>query len=57
MGWVGELRFRGLKYKVSNALMYFGVAVCVPPESDVVSDVFFAHHCCLHIDLRTQAQS
>lgn len=57
VGWAGELRFRGRKYKVSNALMHYEVAVRARPEADGVFDVYFAHHRCLRIDLRDTAQS
>ena len=57
VGWAGELRFRGRKYRLSTALMHYEVAVRARAETDGVFDVFFAHHRCLRIDLRDTAQS
>ena len=57
VGWAGELRFRGHKYRLSTALMHYNVAVRARVETDGVFDVFFAHHRCLRIDLRNPAQS
>jgi len=57
VGWAGELRFRGNRYKLSNALMHYDVAVRANGQTDGVFDVYFAHHRCLRIDLRIPAQS
>jgi len=53
VGWCGELRFRGQRYKLSSALAHHDVAVRPRANEDGVFDVFFAHHRCLSIDLRT----
>lgn len=61
VGWAGVMRFRGRKYKLSNALMHYDVALRPHPQTEGVYEVFFAHHRCLRIDLRNptnpQAQS
>jgi len=57
VGWAGELRFRGQRYRLSTALMHYDVAVRPDPQTDGVFEVFFAHHRCLSIDLRAPAQS
>jgi transposase InsO family protein len=50
--WNGELRFRELKFKVSNALHQHDVAIRPRPNEDGIFDVYFAHHRCLTIDLK-----
>lgn len=52
VGWNGDLRFRGRRYKLSNALHRQPVAVRARDDEDGMFDVFFAHHRCLAIDLR-----
>ena len=49
--WNGELRFRGRKFKLSNALHRHDVAIRPHPTEDGIFDVYFAHHRCLTIDL------
>jgi transposase InsO family protein len=57
VGWDGILRFRGRRYKLSNALHRQDVAVRARDGEDGMFDVFFAHHHCLAIDLRQQDMS
>jgi transposase InsO family protein len=56
VGWCGELRFRGVRYKLSSALSHRDVAIRPRSDQDGVFDVFFAHHRCLTIELRTTEQ-
>ncbi len=51
VGWNGELRFKGQRYKLSNALQGYPVAIRARDAQDGVYDVFFAHHRCLKIDI------
>ena len=53
VGWNGALKFRGRRYQLSNALHRYPVAVQASAKEDGLFDVFFAHHRCLTIDLRT----
>jgi transposase InsO family protein len=53
VGWNGALKFRGRRYQLSNALHRYPVAVRASAKEDGLFDVFFAHHRCLTIDLRT----
>jgi transposase InsO family protein len=53
--WNGEFRFRGRKFKVSNALHRHDVAIRPHPTEGGIFDVHFAHHCCLTIDLNQPA--
>lgn len=55
VGCNGELRFRSGRYKVSNALRGYRVAIRPSPDQDGLFEVFFAHHRCLTIDLRQGA--
>ena len=57
VGWKGELRFRGRRYRLSTALDHQEVAVRPRHDNDGVFDVFFAHHRCLKIDLRDPSPS
>jgi transposase InsO family protein len=52
VGWNGELRFRGQRYKLTNALQGYRVGIRSRDAQDGVYDVFFAHHHCLAIDTR-----
>ena len=49
--WNGILRFRGKRYKLSNALHRHKVGIRPKPDKDGCFEVFFAHHRCLVIDL------
>lgn len=49
--WNGILRFRGKRYKLSNALHRHKVGIRAKPGKDGCFEVFFAHHRCLVIDL------
>lgn len=51
--WNGELHFRGHVFKVSSALHRHDVAIRPHPVEDGRFEVFFAHHHCLSIDIRT----
>lgn len=53
VGWNGELKFRGQRYLLSSALHRYPVAIRARDAEDGVFDVFFAHHRCLAIDLRS----
>ncbi len=55
--WNGELRFRDRKFKVSNALHRYDVAIRPQPNEDGVFDVYFAHHRCLTIDLNQPTET
>ena len=50
--WDGVIRFKGRRYKVSNPLRGYPVAIRPSPEHEGVFDVFFAHHKLTQIDLR-----
>ncbi|QHI99247.1 IS481 family transposase [Xylophilus rhododendri] len=50
--WLGELRFRGRRYRVSNALRGLPVAVRPHGQTDGLFNVFFMHHWLQQIDLR-----
>lgn len=50
--WLGELRFRGHKYKLSSPLHGERVAVRPRADADGLYDVFFAHHKLTEINLR-----
>jgi transposase InsO family protein len=52
VGWNGELRFKGQRYKLTNALQGYPVEIRPRDAQDGVYDVFFAHHHCLAIDTR-----
>ena len=49
--WNGELRFRGLQLKVSNALTKLPVALRADPERDGCFDVYFCHQRFMRLDL------
>lgn len=51
--WNGLLRFRGRRYKLSNALHRHQVGIRAKPGKDGCFEVFFAHHRCLVIDLNS----
>lgn len=51
--WNGELPFQGHRFKVSNALHGHDVAIRPRPAEDGIYDVFYAHHRCLTIDLKS----
>lgn len=53
VGWQGELRFKGRRIKLSNALHRLPVAVRAQDAQDGRFDVFFMHHKVKTIDLRT----
>lgn len=55
--WNGELRFRGRKFKLSNALHRHDVAIRPQPNEDSIFDVYFAHHRCFTIDLNHSAEA
>jgi len=46
VGWNGELRFQGQKFKVSAALSHLDVALRPQPDQAGMFDVYFAHHRC-----------
>lgn len=50
--WNGILRFRGKRYKLSNALHRHKVGIRAKQGKDGCFEVFFAHHRCLVIDLQ-----
>lgn len=50
--WNGILRFRGKRYKLSNALHRHKVGIRPKQGKDGCFEVFFAHHRCLVIDLQ-----
>ncbi|RYH28653.1 MAG: IS481 family transposase [Alcaligenaceae bacterium] len=50
VGCNGELKFKGQRYKLSNALQGYQVGIRPRDEQDGVYDVYFAHHHCLEID-------
>ncbi len=52
VAWNGELRFKGKRYKLTNALQGYPVGIRSREAEDGVYDVFFAHHHCLEIDTR-----
>jgi transposase InsO family protein len=52
VGWSGELRFKGRRYKLTTALQGYPVGIRPRDAQDGVYDVFFAHHHCLTIDIR-----
>ncbi len=54
VGWNGDLRFKGQRYKLSNALQGYPVAIRARDAQDGIYDVFFAHHRCLKIDIRRE---
>jgi hypothetical protein len=49
--WNGILKFRGKRYKLSNALHRHKVGIRPKQDKDGCFEVFFAHHRCLVIDL------
>ena len=51
VGCNGELRFKGRRYKLSNALHRLSVGIRPRDGHDGCFDVFFAHHRCMTIDL------
>jgi len=53
--WNGEVKFQGLKLKVSNALLKLPVAFRSDPARDGHYDVYFCHHRFMRIDLRQAA--
>jgi len=50
--WLGELRFRGRRFKLSSPLRGQPVAIRPIPMTDSLFDVFFVHHKLMQIDLR-----
>jgi transposase InsO family protein len=52
VGWNGELRFKGRRYKLTTALQGYPVGIRPRDAQEGVYDVFFAHHHCLAIDTR-----
>lgn len=55
VGWLGEIRFKGRRYKLSSPLHGERVAVRPRAGTDGLYDVFFAHHKLTEIDLREDA--
>jgi transposase InsO family protein len=53
--WNGEVRFKGHKLRVSNALLKLPVAFRADPNSDGCFDAFFCHHHLLRVDLNALA--
>lgn len=54
---LGQIRFRGRSYKLSNPLRGQPVAIRPRPDTDGLFDVFFIHHKLLQIDLRESHES
>jgi transposase InsO family protein len=52
VGWLGEMRFKGRRFKVSAALKDHAVALRPQPGRDGCYDVYFVHHKLRQIDLR-----
>lgn len=52
VGWNGELRFKGWRFKLTTALQGYPVGIRPRDAQDGVYDVFFAHHHCLAIDIK-----
>lgn len=57
VGWSGEIRFRGQRYRVSSALHRQPIAVRPRVTEDGIFDVYFAHHHCLTLDLNQPSQT
>lgn len=49
--WDGQIRFRGRRYKLSNALINLPVAIRPMPGKDGFYEVYFMHHKLREIDL------
>jgi len=56
VGWNGELKFRGRRFKVSNALHRQPVAIRPREGCDGIFDVYYAFRHCLEIDMREVKQ-
>lgn len=53
VGWNGELRFKGRRLKVSNALQHLNVAARRADGKSDVFDFFYAHHRFMTLDLNS----
>lgn len=51
--WLGELNFRGRRYKLSSPLRNLTVAVRPEGKTDGLFNVYFMHHRLMQIDIRT----
>ena len=51
VGWSGQVRWRGHRLKVSNALIKLPVAFRADPQRDGCFDLFFCHHRFSRVDL------
>lgn len=49
--WNGEVRFKGHRLRVSNALLKLPVAFRADPNNDGCFEAFFCHHRLMHVDL------
>ena len=54
--WLGEIRFRGRKYKLSSPLRGQPVAIRPRADTDGLYEVYFAHHKLSEIDLRDNTE-
>lgn len=52
VGWLGHFKFRGQRFKVSNALRDLPIALRPKPQTDGCFEVFFMHHKLRELDLR-----
>lgn len=50
--WLGEIRFRGRRFKVSAPLRGYPVAIRPEGQNEGLYEVFFVHHKLMQIDLR-----
>ena len=49
--WNGEVRFKGHRLRVSNALLKLPVAFRADPDNEGCFDAFFCHHRLMRVDL------
>lgn len=54
-GWNGEVKWRGLRFKVSSALKDLPIALRPRPDADGVFDLFFCHHRFAELSLSDQS--
>lgn len=57
VGWHGELRFAGRRWRVSNALDHLPIALRPDPRCDGRYDLYFAHHRFGYLDLNSTARA
>jgi transposase InsO family protein len=57
VGWNGELRFAGRRWRVSNALDHLPIALRPDPRRDGRYDLYFAHHRFGYLDLNSPVRA